>query len=93
MERQRDLCIAQLVGSTVTIQLLLVLGVGSCHPELCLLVSTFLCCFAEEGAQQNMKQHLLSEEINGRCDPAKTAYVGQSWARVKWNQAYGAVGV
>jgi len=64
-----------------------------CHPELRLLVSVFLRCFAEEGTQQNMKQQLLSEQINGRCDPAKTAYVGQSWAQVKWSRAHGAVGV
>lgn len=48
--------------------------------ELQLPLSIFLCLLAEVCAQKNMRQQLLSEEINGRCDPAKTAYVEQSWA-------------
>lgn len=70
-----------------------VLEVRLCHPELCLPTSVFLHCCAEQGEQQNVKQQLFPEGINGRCDPAKTAYVGQSWAQVKWSQAYSAVGV
>lgn len=70
-----------------------VLEVRSCHPELCLPTSVFLRRCAEQGEQQNMEQQLFSEGINGRCDPAKTAYVGQSWTPVKWSQAYGTVGV
>lgn len=77
--------LAQLGGGTSAVQLL---WLSLCHPELQLPLSIFLCLFAEVCAQQNMKRQLLSEEINGRCDPAKTAYGGQSWARVKWSMVW-----